>query len=848
MGDRPALDPPPGTGSSSSSSTITEPHLLFLALADSYLNTAHSTGIKDSFDNDVYQTLVTAAIRCLEAALYEFKLQPKFEAALRLRYASVLEEETENVTDAEQILHKGILIAGKNNFQDLKFAMQHLLVRIMFRMKPKAAFILLGQQMKETEVLSLAYWTYSFRFLLSSLRTQRTDEQDDNAAVSSLRSAADLAKRREDHHVYALASLMEASILLGQGIAGVDGAKKALAKSQSVPLQDVPQLAFLFQMLDIMSTTIQGAMSETDAKMKVLQEHLDGNIPWKLWPADGTFGIPVKPLYERGKPEELKFRWLPKGDLWALVWFLSGSTRTHSNGSDKKAEACLMRGQEIIDGLLSGNGDPGLYSVETAATRINWRRLLKLSLTLQLVYCYAGRSAWDEAISALRQAETQFGNISDESQQRFIKPWLIYTTAVVRHGTGNLNRALTAYQSLLSDRTSELGILAALNSVLIASGPRTKNFRQAQDLLASVADFASTHRNPLIQGAYNVVKVALEKKGDNLNVVRSLLSTSNRIFRQSGVHHMLTITLALVCARVFNPDPHHHANMSRATLDCAVKSGDRLWQATTRNMLADALARANRETEAKTFRAASEQDRRVVEQYLNLGYDQIKKRVAEYRGYQGEELSSLDYLLSSGAAGVASAALTNPVWVVKTRMLTSGSRTPGAYRGLAEGLSRITTEEGARGLFRGFAPSLFGVLQAAIQFMAYEKLKIWRHSNRQESSVISQNRQQQSQSSSKPQDAAIPTANLAHNGNSSKEMLGYERYRQATPPQSPALSNIDYMALSALSKVFAGALTYPYQVIRSRLQTHDAAVVYSSARNAVFQTWRSQGISGFYQG
>ncbi|KAF3924992.1 hypothetical protein AA313_de0201935 [Arthrobotrys entomopaga] len=112
MGDRLAPDPQ-SSASSSSSSTITEPHLLFVALADSYLNTAHSTGIKESFDSDLYQTLVTAAIRCLEAALYEFKLQPKFEAALRLRYASVLEEETENVTDAEQILHKGILIAGK---------------------------------------------------------------------------------------------------------------------------------------------------------------------------------------------------------------------------------------------------------------------------------------------------------------------------------------------------------------------------------------------------------------------------------------------------------------------------------------------------------------------------------------------------------------------------------------------------------------------------------------------------------------------------------------------------------------------------------------------------------------
>ncbi|KAK6510728.1 hypothetical protein TWF506_009830 [Arthrobotrys conoides] len=618
MGDRVAPDSST-SASSSSSSTITEPHLLFLALADSYLNTAHSTGIKESFDPELYQTLVAAALRCFEAALSEFKLQPKFEAALRLRYASVLEEETENVTDAEEILHKGILIAGKNNFQDLKFAMQHLLVRIMFRMKPKAAFILLSQQIKETEVLSIAYWTYSFRFLLSSLRTLRTDEQDDNAAVSSLRSAAELAKRREDHHVYALANLMEASILLGQGISGVDGAKKALSKSQSVPLHDAPQLAFLFQMLDIVSATIQGSMAETDTKMKVLQENLDGNVPWKQWPADGSFVVPVKPVYDRGRVEELRFKWLPKADLWSLVWFLSGSIRAHSNGFDKKAEACLVRGQEMIDGLLSGNADPGLYSVETAAARVTWRRLLKLSTTLQLIYCYAGRSAWEEAINALRQAETQFANIADESEQRFIKPWLTYTTAVVRQGTGNLSRALATYQGLLVDRTSELGILAALNSALILSGPRTRNFRQAQNLLAGVADFASTHRNPLIQGAYNVVTVSLENKGENLNVVRSLLSTSNRIFRQSGVHHMLTITLALVCAKVFNPDPHHHANMSRATLDCAVKSGDRLWQATTRSMLADALVRANRETEAKNFRTASEQDRSVVEQYLNLG-------------------------------------------------------------------------------------------------------------------------------------------------------------------------------------------------------------------------------------
>ncbi|KAK6354134.1 hypothetical protein TWF730_008552 [Orbilia blumenaviensis] len=131
-----------------------------------------------------------------------------------------------------------------------------------------------------------------------------------------------------------------------------------------------------------------------------------------------------------------------------------------------------------------------------------------------------------------------------------------------------------------------------------------------------------------------------------------------------------------------------------------------------------------------------------------LWYDQIKHQVAEYRGKQGQDLSSLDYLLSSGAAGVASAALTNSLWVVKTRMLTSGYRGPGAYRGVTQGLIDLAKKEGIRGYFRGFLPSLFGVLQAAIQFMTYEKLKIWRRSNRLESS-ISDDRRQQLLSSSK---------------------------------------------------------------------------------------------------
>jgi solute carrier family 25 folate transporter 32 len=53
---------------------------------------------------------------------------------------------------------------------------------------------------------------------------------------------------------------------------------------------------------------------------------------------------------------------------------------------------------------------------------------------------------------------------------------------------------------------------------------------------------------------------------------------------------------------------------------------------------------------------------------------------------------------------------------------------------------------------------------------------------------------------------------------------------------------------SGLSKIFAGSATYPYQVVRSRLQTYDADKVYGSARDVVRQVWSREGISGFYKG
>ena len=106
-------------------------------------------------------------------------------------------------------------------------------------------------------------------------------------------------------------------------------------------------------------------------------------------------------------------------------------------------------------------------------------------------------------------------------------------------------------------------------------------------------------------------------------------------------------------------------------------------------------------------------------------YGQIKDVVQSYRG-PNEQLQSFDYFAASGISGIITNVFTNPIWVIKTRMLSTGRNAPGAYLSIAHGARMIYKNEGVRGFWRGLIPSMIGVSHGAIQFMAYEKLKIWR--------------------------------------------------------------------------------------------------------------------------
>ena len=91
---------------------------LLVALAEEYFQAAHELAPTAALslsvaDIEAYGGLIATGLGCLDTALKSVKLQPRMEANIRLRYAGVLFEETENSMEAETALSKGIALCER---------------------------------------------------------------------------------------------------------------------------------------------------------------------------------------------------------------------------------------------------------------------------------------------------------------------------------------------------------------------------------------------------------------------------------------------------------------------------------------------------------------------------------------------------------------------------------------------------------------------------------------------------------------------------------------------------------------------------------------------------------------
>lgn len=174
------------------------------------------------------------------------------------------------------------------------------------------------------------------------------------------------------------------------------------------------------------------------------------------------------------------------------------------------------------------------------------------------------------------------------------------------------------------------------------------------------------------------------------------------------------------------------------------------------------------------------------------------------------KLQSHHFFLSSTVAGFVGQIVTNPIWVVKTRMMSTDRNAPNAYLTTAAAFRGIYREGGIKLFYSGCFTSFAGVFQGSLQFAIYDTMK--------------------------------------------QKYLEHQEAAHGVSPgngeNGPAkMSDGATFAMSTAAKAISTVALYPYQVVRSRLQAHDGAARFGSGVNQVSKRlWKEAGFRGFYKG
>ncbi|CAO3675929.1 unnamed protein product [Rhizopus stolonifer] len=173
-------------------------------------------------------------------------------------------------------------------------------------------------------------------------------------------------------------------------------------------------------------------------------------------------------------------------------------------------------------------------------------------------------------------------------------------------------------------------------------------------------------------------------------------------------------------------------------------------------------------------------------------YEAVKAIFEKTKG-KGKPMSTSESMISGALAGCAVVLATHPIWTVNTRLTVRKGAEEKKSNALSEGLS-ILKKEGLSGLYAGVGAALVLVINPIIQYTVFEQAK---------------------------------------NKLSKVKRLG----------------NLDFFLLGAFSKLCATAITYPYIVIKSRMQvSQQGDEKYQSILDGFKKIVASEGVPGLYKG
>ncbi|KAI5302036.1 hypothetical protein KEM56_001107, partial [Ascosphaera pollenicola] len=603
---------------------------LLLSLADEYFDAAHSQGAtlaasRKQSDIDGYYHLVATGLACLEVVLKSRKLPPQVEAIVRLRYALVLYEETDNDFEVESTLTKGIDLCERNQLLDLKYTMQQILARTLFKSNSKAALKTVDGMISEAEAYHNNAWEYAFKFLRASLSLSSPFHQDHAIALQNLRSVSSTAEQRGDKAVAATANVLEALAHLHNpsGSDAVEQAQRCLEQARNhelgSELTDLPHISTMLQLIDIMISLLNSDSAQATAKLPLLQQTMDTNLDNNKWRQDGVFFVPVP---SAGKVADIKsglalkslddntvgltMAWLSKHDLYALTYFISAVILSGKTVQDAiKAEKFLKEGLALVADGIKDPLDIG-ESLAYSSSRLEWKQCLRCSMLLQLILIACAKSDFDVAIEHMKSLNGIAEQLGD-GLDIVTKSMILYVKGVIHQSTGDLDSAITAYQNPIFDLEPfkskgtqiciqrDIAILAALNTVLLHYEPQSPSL--SIEILQRVEPYCQNNPNQRVKAAYHIISATI--RGESSVQTKQDLSFAVNIAKATSNIQVTYLAVTFLAWKYFSGVISEQAEKNTMLAHATAKLADnKLWRSITEELLADSLERHGKPREA----------------------------------------------------------------------------------------------------------------------------------------------------------------------------------------------------------------------------------------------------------